>query len=264
MLVYYRSFIYFIVVLGFLSYSHFTHANVTVENTDSSAETSTPSSDTASNETEAGNQVQEVRTNITTSDTFQMPDHRFEFTGSFGLTNMSNNTEVGLLMNVFTGDILYRIIQYDRLNSSLGLRARANLRGDHKDIDVIEFHELTFLIQNLVFTKIFSIKSFVGPVFGIHLLKYSRAVYRSPEETSYEIRSSEFVGSFSYQVGIKYGVLLSSHFAITMETGFDQLRFDQYERITGRQGPGNETKETVTTNSPANNTYFTLGISYLL
>ena len=271
MLAYYRNFIYLTVVLGFLSYSHLVIANVTVESASDNTEASAPSSDTISNETEARGQVQEMRT--MTSDIFQMPDYRFEFTGLFGLTNISNSPETGLLMNVFTGDILYRIIQYDRWNSSLGLRIRANLKDDNPPKnDFTEFHELTFLIQNLVFfeKKLFSIKmrGFIGPVFGIHIWKYFRVVTRSPEQPLRDVerKSSEFFrGYFSYQFGMKSGVMLSSHFAFTMDLGFDQLRFSKYTETIGDLGTDTDTEtEEVSRKSLLNNIYITLGISYFL
>ena len=159
----YKKLIHFIIVLGVLSYSHFGYANVTVESVDDSTKASAQPDH--ANEIAANTQVQDVKTDtdIKVNDAFQVPDYRFEFTGSFGLTKISNETEVGLLMNVFTGDILYRIIQYDRLNSSLGLRIRTNLRGDHKEIDVVEFHELTFLnTKSCIYKDIFN-KSFCWP-----------------------------------------------------------------------------------------------------
>ena len=76
-----------------------------------------------------------------------------------------------------------------------------------------------------------------------------------------------FWDSFSYQVGIKYGVILSSHFAITMEVGFDQLRFSKYERIVeglGTDNRNNRETDTVNEKLRLHNTYFTFGISYFL
>ena len=265
---YYKKFIYFAVVLGFLSYSHFSYANVEVENTDGNAEASTPSSDTVSNEAEAGNQVQEMRTNITTSDTFRLLDYRFEFTGLFGLTNISNSQRFGLNVNLM-GDILYRIRQYDRWNSSIGLRYRANF-GHPTDnrISTMRFHHLTLLIQNLIFIKerFFSMKirSFIGPVFGLHIWKSFRINYmtneNNPEDIDYQSSSEFFWNYFSYQFGVKFGTILSSHFAITMEIGFDQLGFHKYKERSNRE---NEIRE-INNRSFFNNTYVTLGLSYFL
>ena len=263
----YKKFIHFIVVIGVLSYSYFGYANVTVESADSSAEASVQSS--SDNQPETGSQVQEMTTNVTTSDAFQMPDYRFEFTGLFGLVDINNGHQnLGLNVNLI-GDILYRIHQYDRWNNSLGLRYRVNFGHPNKRsaMSTIRFHELSFLIQSLIFIeeKFFSmkIKSFLGPVLGIHIWKSFRINYMNNadnrEDIDYQQKSEFFWNYFSYQLGVKSGVILSSHFAVTVEIGFDQLGFSNYKQKINRNAEG-----MINSKYLFNNIYFTAGISYFL
>ena len=260
----YKRFIHFIIVLGILNYSHLGYTNVTIEKIDDSAETSVPSPSNKTDEMTDTQAQQEIKINIETSDTFNMPDHKLEITALFGLTNISNSQGLGLNVSLM-GDILYRIRKYDRWNSSLGLRYRVNLGHPESESEVstIRFHQLTFLIQNLVFIKekLFS-KSFIGPVLGIHIWKSFKINYMNDNTSniSYQESSEFFWNYFSYQFGMKSGLVISSHFAFTMEIGFDQLGFRKYKEKANHE---NEVKE-VNNRSPFNNTYITLGISYFL
>ena len=269
MLAYYRNLIYFAVVLGFLSYSHFGYTNVTVENAESSTEASTPSSDNTNNEAEATNPVQEMKTNIMTSDTFRMPDYRFEFTGLFGFADINNTLAAPLQWNL-SADVLYHIQKHDRWISSLGLRYRTFFShpgaGDDTSNSIYsgEFtvHQLLFLTQTLIFFEnksllLNKVRGFLGFIFGLHLWK-SLKTYLEDDE---HITSSEFLwNSISYQVGIKSGIILSSHFAFITEIGFDQLVFGKYNQKIN----GDDTRVEQDTRLPFSNIYITLGISYFL
>ena len=292
----YKHFTYFIVVLGFLSYSHFGYTNVTVEKVDDTAKTAAPSSSDAANtaktaapsspdtantakttvpspsdtvdiaEAAEGKKTQvpeEVKTtNIEVDDTFKMPDHRFEFTGLFGFTGI-NNTRTPLKWN-FSGDILYRIMKHDRWMSSIGLRYRTFFShpgsGDDSSNSIYagEFvvHQLTWISQTLIF---FEDKLKLKGFFGpVFGINIWRYLRIDYEDDTY-ITSSEFLLSWlSVQFGIKTGIMLSSHFAFTTEIGLDVLGFRKY-----KEEVDDELKEK-RIYLPLNNMYITLGLSYFL
>ena len=174
----YKKLIHLIVVLGVLSYSHFSHTSITVERADDGTKNSTIQSapdnvseakgevaqeeiKTNVNEVKAGAQAQklttdnvskaeveaqaEIKTNVETNDTFKMPNHRFEFTGLFGFVHISN-TRTPLKWNL-SGDILYRIMKYDRWMSSIGLRYRTFL----VTLVVVMIFQILFMLENFQF-----------------------------------------------------------------------------------------------------------------
>ena len=251
----YKSLIYFVFILVFTT-PYLAHTGLVVEELDNESETSiqsTPDNDNV-NEVEVDTEIQEEKTDIEidVNNEFEMSDNNFEITGFLGFADINNRKNFGLQWNL-AGDILFRVQQYDRWVSSLGLRYR--FAFDYSDNNPeIKFHQLTFLIQTLIFikNKLFKLRGFIGPVLGIHIWKSLRLDY---DDNEYRKSSEFFWNKFSYQIGIKSGTLLSSHFAFTTEVGFDQLVFRRYEEKRG--------DKIVKGNSRLlfNNVYLTLGIS---
>ena len=291
----YEKFVHFIIVIGVLGYSQFSHTSITIENADNSTETSTSAPDNVSeteketqeiktknnaSEAKAGVQAQEVTTNnvnkveaetqteikanVEVNDTFQMPNYRLEVTGLFGFAHISN-TRSPLQWNLSV-DILYRIIKYDRWMSNIGLRYRTFFShpgsGNDSSNSIyageFTFHQVAFLSQTLIFFEDkFKIRGFLGPVFGIGLWQSLRIDYK---DNGYIKNSDPFLSWLSIQIGIKSGIMLSSHFAFTTEIGFHQLGFRKYKE---KVNDDEEIKEK-DGYLPLSNMYVTLGLSYFL
>ncbi len=289
---YYKKIVHLIVVISVLGYSHFGDTSIVIENADDNTETSTIQSDDVK-ESEVGTQPQELKTNseveeeaqtqeVTTNNVnkveaetqaevktsvetndFKMPNHKLEVTGLFGVTNISN-TRTPLQWNL-SADILYRIMKYDRWMSSIGLRYRTFFShpgsGNDSSNSIyageFTFHQVAFLSQTLIFFEDKSkIRGFFGMVLGIGLWQSLRIDYKD----SHYITSSRFLLNWlSYQLGIKTGIMLSSHFAFTTEIGLHQLGVYEY-----KEKANDDEIEERDVYLPLSNMYVTLGLSYFL